>query len=266
LAVWGSSLASDRDELPSAEAVQQIYRLIHHWCEIGTDTYAWRASQMEELCRLLDAHLSTSYVMRFSLDPADIGPKMLVYCDRGLNDVWRAYLAKGDLSGDPVTPHIMRRFGTDFTSARQDCVDDETWYGSSYFKEVVRASNWDQPIYSQVAITDPSVVDGFSLGRLLGKPAFTPQEIGTVRFMHQELARLWRRPDPVGVHTLPARQREVLDGIRRGEPRKAIAGRMGVSVHTVHTYEKALFERAGVKSRGELLARLAKLVRPNLLP
>ena len=41
---------------------------------------------------------------------------------------------------------------------------------------------------------------------------------------------------------------------------------MAVSEHTVHTYEKAVFARAEVNSRGELLARLAKRVQPNLLP
>jgi DNA-binding CsgD family transcriptional regulator len=41
---------------------------------------------------------------------------------------------------------------------------------------------------------------------------------------------------------------------------------MGVTDHTVHAYEKALFDRAKVSSRLELLAMLAKLVRPTLMP
>jgi DNA-binding NarL/FixJ family response regulator len=58
----------------------------------------------------------------------------------------------------------------------------------------------------------------------------------------------------------------VLEGIRRGESRKTIAEKMGVSDHTVHSYEKALFERAKVSSRLELQAMLNKLVRPVLMP
>jgi DNA-binding NarL/FixJ family response regulator len=41
---------------------------------------------------------------------------------------------------------------------------------------------------------------------------------------------------------------------------------MRVSESTVHTYEKALFDRAGVTSRGELNAAMSVIVRPNLLP
>jgi len=218
------------------------------------------------MSRLLNADMAMSYVMRLSLDPNETHPKVLVYTDSGANDAWKKYTAHGDISKDPVMRRIMQQFGTDFTAARREWIADKTWYASDYFKNVASPANWDHSIISQVGIPDPGVVDGLSLCRAVGKPAFTEQEIGVVRFMHQELARLWRRPDPVGVHTLPPRQREVLDGIRRGETRKAIAGKMSVSVHTVHGYEKALFERADVKSRGELLARLAKLVRPNLLP
>ncbi len=87
-----------------------------------------------------------------------------------------------------------------------------------------------------------------------------------MRFVHQELARLWRRPDSLGLHLLPARQREVLKGIRRGDTRRQIATAMGVTQHTVHDYEKALFEWAGVNSRGTLLAQLAKHLHPALLP
>jgi DNA-binding CsgD family transcriptional regulator len=57
----------------------------------------------------------------------------------------------------------------------------------------------------------------------------------------------------------------VLTAIRQGDTRKAIAQKMGISTHTVHTYEKSLFEKAGVKTRGELLATATRLLRPNLL-
>ena len=215
---------------------------------------------------MAEAQISVSYLMRLSLDPNDIGPKTLVYLERGLNEVWKQYMAKGDVTRDPVTPHIMQRFGTNFTARRVEFVDDATWYASDYFNQVLVPSDMGDIIYSQVAVTDPSVVDGLSLARRIGGRDFTAREVALVRFLHQELARLWNREDPVGTHVLPARQREVLDGIRRGESRKAIAERMNLSEHTVHTYEKALFERAGVKSRGELIAGLAKVLRPNLLP
>jgi DNA-binding CsgD family transcriptional regulator len=252
--------------LPDPTEIRHLYRLIHELCEMGANTHAWRERMQVDLEHLLDAHISVSYVMRFSLDPNDIAPKTIVYLERGTNAVWKSYIAAGNLSTNPVTVPIMQRFGTDFTVMRSELIADATWYASDFCRDVHTPSDMDDAIYSQVAVRDPAVVDGLGICRQVGKPRFTPKDVALVRFIHQELGRLWNREDPVRTHTLPARQREVLDGIRRGESRKTIAAKMEVSVHTVHTYEKALFERAGVASRGALLAAVSEVIRPNLLP
>jgi DNA-binding CsgD family transcriptional regulator len=254
------------NQLPTRDEIVRLSRLLHELCEIGADTHAWRERLMIEIESCIDAQFSASYLMRFSLDPNDFLPKTLIYIERGMNDHWRRYVAAGDLSRDPVTPHIMKRFGTDFTVMRSEFVDDQTYFASDYHSEIAVPAGLGDIIYSQVAVKDPSVVDGLGFSRKTDKPRFTAHEVAIVRFVHQELARLWNRPDAVGTHALPTRQREVLDGIRRGETRKVIADKMGVSEHTIHGYEKSLFERAGVKSRGELLASLAGVIRPNLLP
>jgi DNA-binding CsgD family transcriptional regulator len=252
--------------LLSAQDVVVAYRLIEQLCERGNNATAWREYLTSELCRIFSAQMAVSYLMSFALDPSNIAPKTLAYVETGNNVFWQSYLAKGDLTSDPVTPFIMERFGTDFTCPRQEWIDDETWHKSDYFRTVVTPSNWDHPIYSQVGIIRPSVVDGLSVARRLGGEPYTPKDVAMLRLIHQELARLWRKHDPLDAHTLPPRQREVLEGIRRGESRKTIADKMGVSDHTVHSYEKALFDRAKVTSRMELLAMLGKLVRPVLMP
>jgi DNA-binding CsgD family transcriptional regulator len=252
--------------LLSGEDVVVVYRLIEQLCERGGDARVWREHLVTELRAIFASQMAISYLMSFSLNPADIAPKVLIYIDQGSNQFWQDYMARGDLTGDPMTPHIMERFGTDFTSPRQEWLSDEEWYGSKHFNEVVKPSNWDHPIVSQVGIIRPGVMDGLSVARQFGGPPFTPKDVAMLRLIHQELARLWRKYDPLDAHTLPARQREVLEGIRRGESRKVIAEKMGVSNHTVHSYEKALFERARVTSRQELQAVLSKLVRPVLMP
>ncbi len=259
-------MGTDIEEPLGAEDVIQIYRLIHELCEIGADASRWRQRMMTVMEKLVDAPISVCYAMHSSLDPADIGPKTVLYIERGTNAAWARYLAGGDVTRDPMTPHIMARFGTNFTVMREDFIDDQTWYATDYYRNVRVPSDMDSTIYSQVGIKEPSVIDGISFCRKVGQRRFTARDVALVRFLHLELARLWNREDPVGVHTLPARQREVLGGIRRGETRKEIAKNMGVSGHTVHTYEKALYERAGVNSRGSLLARIAELIRPSLLP
>lgn len=254
------------EDLPEPADIRRIYRLIHELCELGTDTYAWRHRMMAEMEIMIDAPMSVSYVFPFSFIPADMRPQALVYMERGMNDVWRQYLSKGDMSSDPMTSQITSRFGTDFTVLREDFVDDEAWYGSAYYHDVRLPSDIDSAVYSQVAVKDPNVIDGLSLARRVGMPRFTRKEVGVVRFLHQELARLWNRQDSVDTHMLPPRERQALEGIRRGYPRKKIATEMGISPHTVHTYEKSLYTRAGVISRGGLLASLSGVIRPNLIP
>jgi DNA-binding CsgD family transcriptional regulator len=233
---------------------------------VGADAHIWRARLLAEMCRWLDVSMGAAYVVKMTVDPGDMQPGMPIYVGLGENESWTQYLADGDISEDPATPKIMERLGTDFTCARQELVDDATWYASNHFKKIYEANHWDQTLYSQVVISPPGLIAGIGLARAIGKPAFSPEDVAVVRFVHQELARLWRRPEPLPVDSLPARQREVLNGIRRGETRKQIAESMGISDHTVHSYEKASFEKASVTSRGTLLARLAKQMRPVLLP
>jgi DNA-binding CsgD family transcriptional regulator len=253
-------------ELPHPAEIQRIHHLIHDLCEAGGNTHIWREKMAVAIEEMVNAQMSLSYLFGFSLDPSDIAPKALLALPRGFNQVWLSYLAAGDLTGDPVTPHIMQRIGTDFTVTRQELVDDETWTASKHYRQVIVPSDIGDLIYSHVAVKDPRVVDGFSLIRTFDQPRFDTHDVAVVRYVHSELGRLWNRQDPIGIHTLPARQREVLYAIRRGDSRRAIASKMRVSESTVHTYEKALFDRAGVTSRGELNAAMSVIVRPNLLP
>jgi DNA-binding CsgD family transcriptional regulator len=160
----------------------------------------------------------------------------------------------------------MSRFGTDFCVRRREWVSDEAWYGSRFYKEVLQHADWDFAIYSQIGITPPGVVDGLSVARPLGRPDFTLREVAMVKLIHRELARVWRNDASLPVHTLPPRQRQVLEGIRQGHSRKKIAESLKLSQHTVHSYEKALFTFANVASRAELVAILNKTARPALMP
>jgi DNA-binding CsgD family transcriptional regulator len=55
---------------------------------------------------------------------------------------------------------------------------------------------------------------------------------------------------------LTAREQEITNAVARGEGTGEIAARLHLSPHTVRDHLKAIFEKSGVSSRGELVARL----------
>jgi DNA-binding CsgD family transcriptional regulator len=58
--------------------------------------------------------------------------------------------------------------------------------------------------------------------------------------------------------SLSPRLRQTLEHLVRGDSEKQIAGKLGVSPHTIHVYVKQLHKRFKVSSRGELLARFVR--------
>ncbi len=73
----------------------------------------------------------------------------------------------------------------------------------------------------------------------------------------ESVANRWRKPAAVEIDTLPTRLLDTVNAMRRGLSRKEIAAELQISPHTVHTYERQLFEKIrGEQSR--LTARAAR--------
>jgi ATP/maltotriose-dependent transcriptional regulator MalT len=104
-----------------------------------------------------------------------------------------------------------------------------------------------------------------SLYRSWGDRPFRVSQRRLVTLLLVELTRLWEpipgRVDPLA--ELPTRWRQTLDRLRAGDAEKQIAGRLGISRHTVHTYVTALHRHFGVASRGELLAHVQQINRAD---
>nr|WP_228720972.1 helix-turn-helix transcriptional regulator [Arthrobacter sp. 260] len=57
-------------------------------------------------------------------------------------------------------------------------------------------------------------------------------------------------------YELSAREREICREVIGGHPTTEIANHLFISVHTVQDHLKSVFAKVGVRSRGELVARL----------
>ncbi|MDP8931911.1 MAG: helix-turn-helix transcriptional regulator [Actinomycetota bacterium] len=60
----------------------------------------------------------------------------------------------------------------------------------------------------------------------------------------------------VAVYRFTRRESAVLQRLLQGLPAKRIAAELEISLHTVRDHTKAIFNKAGVGSRGELIAEI----------
>jgi DNA-binding NarL/FixJ family response regulator len=70
-----------------------------------------------------------------------------------------------------------------------------------------------------------------------------------------QLLRTMPMPDDDDDTELSERERQVLDGLAAGQIYKQIADQMGLSVHTVRTYIRRIYEKLHVRSRTAAVAR-----------
>ena len=61
---------------------------------------------------------------------------------------------------------------------------------------------------------------------------------------------------PAGAYALTARERAVKQLVAQGLSTNEIAGRLFLSPYTVQDHLKAIFDKADVSTRGELVARM----------
>jgi DNA-binding CsgD family transcriptional regulator len=63
-------------------------------------------------------------------------------------------------------------------------------------------------------------------------------------------------PIIIEAYGLSPRERDVVKGLARGASTPELAAELFLSPHTVRDYIKTVFEKVGVSSRGELVAKL----------
>ncbi len=105
------------------------------------------------------------------------------------------------------------------------------------------------------------------LGRLAGEPDYKEQESRLAEMVLGEVAMLHWRTDRVEITVLEKkramypREREALELLVHGLPRKGIADRMNVSTGTLAGYVRQVFSRFGVRNQAELVRLVAREAR-----
>lgn len=237
--------------------VRAIFRLIGDLRTIGSDPSRWRTEMVCRLRKLFDAAIVVSsevHVLTIPGQPKNGNLRVIDVgwgCDES-DEVWQIHTdtearpeqfmlellpdhvpcGPANATSDvPVLPTIPLRGGRTF-------------------------------VLSQFPLPHLGAVDQLGIHKDTTQSHFTAAQHRLIRMFHVELGRLWRSDaldrarDPNSA--LPPRLAQTLAALQAGCSEKEVSLRLGISKHTVHNYVKALHQRLGVSSRGELLAKIPK--------
>jgi DNA-binding NarL/FixJ family response regulator len=89
----------------------------------------------------------------------------------------------------------------------------------------------------------------------------SPMSSNIARKVVQSFRQAERGPD--GVEDLTPREREVLQLLAAGDLYKEIGDHLGISIPTVNTHVRRIYEKLHVRSRGQAVAKFAHISQPS---
>jgi DNA-binding CsgD family transcriptional regulator len=244
--------------------VREIFRLVGEVRELGSDPQKWRPHMVQRLRDLLHASIVVSSEVHFRRNPKTGTMRVI---DIG----WVS-----DADGHTNQIHTEREderpeaFWLTAGEPRKDEGEGESEDSGDELVPVTptkKVYGGTTFIMSQVALPHAGAVDQLGLHREWGDDPFTRPQHRMIRIFHVELARLWRRDvlrrakEPNS--DLPPRLSQTLEELLAGSSEKQIANKLELSRHTIHNYVKALHQRFGVSSRGELLAKAGQVMQDS---
>ena len=244
--------------------VRKAFRLVGEIRELGADPQKWRPHMIRALRGLVKADVVVSSEIHFRR--LKTSGRMKVYDlgwggDRDGN-VWQIHTEREDEQPE----NFWLSMAAPVERSDAEPADSEPEGPGDTVLVPVRPTRQVHGgrflILSQFALPHAGVVDQLGLHRGLADGPFTDADRKLVRLFHVELGRLWKRDairrakDPTTA--LPPRLAQTLSELLAGSSEKQIAMKLDLSPHTIHNYVKALHQRFGVSSRGELLARCGR--------
>ena len=111
-------------------------------------------------------------------------------------------------------------------------------------------SIWQEP-------TSGSDRQGLLIIRSCDQPAFADQDRELLTAIHAQCYFLLVSSEPEPIRLLTPRQREIAQLLGEGLTEPAIADRLCISPHTVHSHVKSIYASLNVSSRAELIVKLS---------
>jgi DNA-binding CsgD family transcriptional regulator len=142
-------------------------------------------------------------------------------------------------------------------------LDQQQWLTSMHYNEYVRPCGLNDRIASSLRLPANNAIQAIVLHRAAADGKYSRRAVRLMRVFHHELSMVLgtrlKMGESENAEQLPARLRDVLAGLVRGEAEKQIARRLGLSPNTVNRHVQRLYRRFDVRSRGELMFQLLNL-------
>jgi len=265
-------MTAGRDERLRLKDVRSIYRLLGECGELGREPATWRMHMLEGLRVLTGAQLALYMHIHDLSGPLErlSEPLSAGFLDDSQQKLWVHYQENKAHREDPFHRHYYRGFdGALRTRSLDSVLDQKQWLASMHYNEYVRPCGLNDRIASSLRLPGSNAIQAIVLHRAAADGKYSRRSVRLMRVFHHELSmalgtRL-QMEAPV-VEPLPARLRDVLEGLVRGEAEKQIARRLGLSPNTVNRHVQRLYRRLEVRSRGELMFLLAQKERARLEP
>jgi DNA-binding CsgD family transcriptional regulator len=243
------------------------FRLLGEVREQGEDTVVWVRHMLSSLGGLTGAKVGFCGVALYT---GNARQRLVGIADVGWGcaaerSAYGEYKCRRAAEGrEPFKRYTLPRWRSVFTVGGATLYGRRGWPRESAADSLRRAADVGHLLYSSSPLPRASGTFGVTLMRPWRGRPFTERQRRVLHLFHEELSRLWQVTTelPPGTVRLTPRMKQTLDLLCAGAAEKEVAARLGLSRHTVHDYVKALHERFGAASRGELLAAAARRARP----
>ena len=254
---------SPTPEFALAESdVRALVRLLGEVTLARSSLQESKAQLMDGLCSLIQAD---AWVWGVGQHNPDNAPFYVSYQRGNIDDERYARLMNAvnhpemERFARPFSEELART-GAHLTRLRQQINPDNSFIGSQAEQAWLKAN-----IGPVILSCKPLPDGGFSsigIYRNADRPLFSERESRIAHILLSEVPWLhlhgWPTERGQSASQLFPRLRTVLNLLIEGWSRKRIAAELGLSIHTVHGYVKAIYDHFGVHSQAELLVRFTK--------
>ena len=244
--------------------LRRLYRLVGEIRELRSHPTVQRQRMINGLCELIGAWHG------FSVHFAHFTPEQWVQAASvvtgGAPDSrtlkWFAeWAAHNKLNDDPLVDACTRMRRPVGAIRRRDLQAAGLHNGGEIYHGWYEISDLGDSLVSIHHRSGPTDVAGIALHRERNDADFSVRDRKMMRLFMIELYRLYRDGEleaGQGELLLPPRQQQVLERLLHGHSAKQIAAAMGLSQRTVEEYARGLYEKFGVTTRAELMARFLR--------